>query len=176
MGRVKMSIFYCCCFCIYLSNKFQQVIYFPSNVETTQSKISPLQCILKRSEDCGISLSKEKLHTLCEVDWASMKQTEHQTSQGFLDLAAGTDAGRLCDFEKAFLSKHPVGTTSFYALDYFHQCLKIGIQGVAQPTNLSKISEAIQGLESSQVFLKELHESFKFISILTHQLQKMQGQ
>lgn len=93
---VEMSIFYCCCFCIYLSNKFQQAIYFPSNAETTQSKISPLQCISIRSEeDCGISLSKEKLHTLCEVDWASMKQTEHQTSQGFLALGAGTDAGRL---------------------------------------------------------------------------------
>lgn len=30
--------------------------------------------------------------------------------KGFLALAAGIDAGRLCYFEKAFLSKHPVGT------------------------------------------------------------------
>lgn len=70
---VEMSIFYCCCLCIYLS-KFQQATYFPSNVGTTQSKTSLLQCILKRSEeDCGISLFKEKLHTFCEVDWPSMK-------------------------------------------------------------------------------------------------------
>lgn len=69
-----MSIFYCCCLCVYLSNKFQQAIYFPSNVGTTQSKSSPFQCILKRfEEDCGISLFKEKLHTFCEVDWPFMK-------------------------------------------------------------------------------------------------------
>lgn len=69
-----MSIFYCYCLCVYLSNKFQQATNFPSNAGTTQSKISPVQCVLKSSEeDCGISLFKEKLHTFCEVDWPSMK-------------------------------------------------------------------------------------------------------